>query len=360
VTSWSASARTRSVSSHARCCAAAVALSMLVAPPASAQGGGVLVVARGGQLWAFEHGRDSDRGYGLFSGPGADRHPVVSVDGKLAFDRQLPGGAATVYVASPGTAPRPLVTGGEPAFSTLGGRVAFVGFRGLFTIRVSGTHLRRVTARRGDRNPSWGSNGLIAFERTRGAAAGIYVVRPDGSGLRRIVQSPLRLADPAWSPDGQTLLVGFEADGAGCREVSDHPNIAAGRAKIEAEYSVIITSANGCHAANAWAPGGRAVAVSAGRHLALQDLDEEQTGVICNASVLDGVAWASDRAGGWLVGDATRGRAERWSTRHCPGIAPETERFGARCAHDVCDRAKHTTTVCVHWHGKKYCWTVKR
>ena len=52
-------------------------------------------------------------------------------------------------------------------------------------------------------------NGLIAFMRP--GAVGeydIWVVRPDGTGLRRLTESPASRSDynPAWSPDGSTLL----------------------------------------------------------------------------------------------------------------------------------------------------------
>lgn len=46
-------------------------------------------------------------------------------------------------------------------------------------------------------------NGLIAFTR----ADGIYVMRPDGSGIRMLVggKAGVYYAEPAWSPDGQRI-----------------------------------------------------------------------------------------------------------------------------------------------------------
>ena len=83
-------------------------------------------------------------------------------------------------------------------------------------------------------------NGLIAFMR-RGTVGeyDIWVVQPDGTGLRRVTESPANRSDyyPAWSPDGSALLFerrkldpaaaggdealyAVNADGAGFRQVT--------------------------------------------------------------------------------------------------------------------------------------------
>jgi len=52
-------------------------------------------------------------------------------------------------------------------------------------------------------------NGLIAFMRPGTVGEyDIWVVRPDGTGLRRLTESPANRSDhyPAWSPDSSTLL----------------------------------------------------------------------------------------------------------------------------------------------------------
>jgi Tol biopolymer transport system component len=52
-------------------------------------------------------------------------------------------------------------------------------------------------------------NGLIAFMRPGTVGEyDIWVVRPDGTGLRRVTKSPANRSDyyPDWSPDGSTLL----------------------------------------------------------------------------------------------------------------------------------------------------------
>jgi WD40-like Beta Propeller Repeat len=55
-----------------------------------------------------------------------------------------------------------------------------------------------------DKNPAWSPNGAwIAFDGTR-RGGGIYVVHPNGRGLRRIAGSRSG-AFPAWSPNSRQL-----------------------------------------------------------------------------------------------------------------------------------------------------------
>lgn len=55
-------------------------------------------------------------------------------------------------------------------------------------------------------DPAWSIKGKIAFVHSDG---GIYIIRPDGSGLRRVVR---RGTEPDWSPDGRFIV--YAAGGA--------------------------------------------------------------------------------------------------------------------------------------------------
>ena len=157
-----------------------------------------------------------------------------------------------VLLDSSGNAIRTLAPRGEQPAWSADGRVAFVRDGDIWTIRDDGTGLRRITrtaapeespdwspdgrlvwsdahalridgrrltrpphAWQEDRAPQWSPDGrLIAFSSTRPGAfnAELYIVRPDGAGLRRLTRTPGSddvLGDdsmPTWRPDGRSLV----------------------------------------------------------------------------------------------------------------------------------------------------------
>lgn len=56
------------------------------------------------------------------------------------------------------------------------------------------------------RNASFGPNGEIFFRHTEGSTAFLYRVRPDGTGLRKVLQQPI-LHLSGFSPDGQYMQI---------------------------------------------------------------------------------------------------------------------------------------------------------
>jgi TolB protein len=89
----------------------------------------------------------------------------------------------------------------------------------LYVMRADGTHVRRLTQRgtriRGDhrfqdRGPTWSPTGRrIAFERQDNSTGrhAIWTVRLDGTHYRRITPWQLDAAQPDWSPDGRWILL---------------------------------------------------------------------------------------------------------------------------------------------------------
>jgi Tol biopolymer transport system component len=111
-----------------------------------------------------------------------------------------------------------------PVWSPKGDRIAFVTDRDggyeIYSIRSDGTDLRRLTRGRGlNAHPSWSPDGeWIAFASSRtglldelllhpdnGQPGGeIFVMRPDGSDLRRLTENQWEDSTPAWKPGGRS------------------------------------------------------------------------------------------------------------------------------------------------------------
>jgi hypothetical protein len=101
-----------------------------------------------------------------------------------------------------------------PAFSPDGSRVAFVVQRAgssaaadLYVMNVDGSGMTRLTSTGTNWDPTWSPDGTqIAFRKSTDGDEEIYVVGADGSGERDVSRSPQtwELA-PSWSPDGARI-----------------------------------------------------------------------------------------------------------------------------------------------------------
>ena len=92
----------------------------------------------------------------------------------------------------------------KPAWSSRG-VVAFVGKGGIWSIRASGTELRRLGLASGD-ELAWSPDGdKLAFRGGDGDFE-IFVVNADGSGLENLTNN-LKIQDesPSWSADGKAI-----------------------------------------------------------------------------------------------------------------------------------------------------------
>jgi Tol biopolymer transport system component len=59
-----------------------------------------------------------------------------------------------------------------------------------------------------DRRPRWSPDGQwIAFQSNRGGAYTVWLVKPDGRGLRTLSRAAGDLTYPVWSPDGEQLAI---------------------------------------------------------------------------------------------------------------------------------------------------------
>jgi dipeptidyl aminopeptidase/acylaminoacyl peptidase len=132
---------------------------------------------------------------------------------RLAFD----AGTRLAVMRSDGTGFRllPQITSddGEPAWSPDGRRLVLSGVEevggesDLHILDLATGRARRLTSD-GGRSPAWSSRGRIAFTRggspSHPGSGAVHTVRPDGRGLRLLAR---RASHPSWSPRGTRLVV---------------------------------------------------------------------------------------------------------------------------------------------------------
>jgi Tol biopolymer transport system component len=158
-------------------------------------------------------------------------NPAWSPNGDwIAFTSERAGSADIYRVHPDGTGAERLTDSpafdDQAAFSPDGNRIAFVSTRAtgranLWILDVKTHKATPLTAGDGgDFRPAWSPDGhWIAFSSDRGSdlptakgrwerlhVVDIYIVHPDGSGLKRVTEHGNFCGTPKWLPDGKTLL----------------------------------------------------------------------------------------------------------------------------------------------------------
>ena len=213
---------------------------------------------------------------------GLEYSPSFSADGQWVVFTAEPEGQADVYRIHPdGTGLEQLTD--HPAFddqgvlSPDGGTLAFVSTRERGTADIwlldlaSKTPTNLTDHASGNFRPRWSPDGAwIAFTSDRDAepgdqpgqwehlqSTGVYLVRPDGSGLRRLTAPGGVAGSPSWSADGRRLLF-YETDPVGAYLAK------SGRSRTELASVDVATGERVQHTASqetklspAWLSGGR-------------------------------------------------------------------------------------------------------
>jgi TolB protein len=184
------------------------------------------------QIYLVHPDGSGQRRLGTTGRGGAD--PAWSPDGKrLAFGVMNSRGWRLYVTTADGSRPRALTasTGlaGAPSWSPDGRSIALEtlprsvpGRRSyaqqIYVVASAGGRLRQITGfdafKGGASHPAWSPDGrVIAFTGRRAptddARSDIWVVRPSGKGLRRLI---VNAYDAAWSPDGARIAFGRDGD----------------------------------------------------------------------------------------------------------------------------------------------------
>ncbi|MBM2838099.1 MAG: domain protein beta Propeller [Deltaproteobacteria bacterium] len=168
-----------------------------------------VVISRNGNADIYAVNRDGSDLTRLTDSWGLDVSPSWSPTGKeIAFvsDR---GGNPQIYIMdSSGGNIRRLTFDGKynasPSWSSKGDRIAFAGISDgkfeIFTINPDGSGLMRLTTdAENNEGPMWSPDGrFITFSSAKGG--GIYIMRSDGTGRKKVTSMKGRATNPSWGP----------------------------------------------------------------------------------------------------------------------------------------------------------------
>jgi Tol biopolymer transport system component len=167
----------------------------------------------------FVMNADGTRLRQLTSGPERDTQASWSPDGRLvSFVRVRNESAAPSIwiVAADGSNAHRIAGGGSAVWAANGRRLAVGGF-GLTLMNPDGKGMKRIVAGESE-VAAWSRDGnRILFTRYRNRNPDVYLVRADGTRLRRLTRQPGEDYAADFSPDGRKIL--FSSDRTGLRQV---------------------------------------------------------------------------------------------------------------------------------------------
>ncbi|MFL5295804.1 MAG: hypothetical protein ACJ798_05415 [Phenylobacterium sp.] len=243
----------------------------------------------------------------LLSGSALDYNAALSPDGKWVLFTSDRAGSADVYRARIDGSGLERLTDDpayddQAAWSPDGQRIAFVSSRGsgvtdLWTLDLRTRRLRNVTAAPGgDFRPSWSPDGKwIAFSSDRetrverrapeweqSQRTSLYLIHPDGSGLRRLTDGEQFAGSPRWSPDGKRIVF-YELAVPGTHFARE-----GGLDALVTSQIVSIEIATGAR---------QALTSGRGLKISPQFLDNQRVGYVVKAGGQAGIAYTSGERG---------------------------------------------------------------
>ena len=191
------------------------------------------VFAHPGQVGIFVAGFDGSDEHPLLSSKDSDYDPVWSPDGlSIVFTSDRTGSADLFLVKPDGGSGLSQLTNDpayddQAAFAPDGKQLVFVSTRGggtatLWTMDIATRGVKRLTSGKGgDFRPSWSPDGKwIAFSSSRNHDAPfahgrwerlqladyVYIIHPDGSGLKKVTNTSGFCGGPKWRSDSRHLV----------------------------------------------------------------------------------------------------------------------------------------------------------
>ena len=189
------------------------------------------VFANPGQVGIFIAGFDGSDEHPLLSSKDSDYDPVWAPDGSsIVFTSDRTGSADLFRVKPDGTGLERLTNDpaydDQAAFAPDGKKLVFVSTRGggtatLWTMDIATRQVKRVSSGKGgDFRPSWSADGKwIAFSSSRDhdapfahgrwerlQLADVYIIHPDGSGLKKVTNTSGFCGGPKWRSDSRHLV----------------------------------------------------------------------------------------------------------------------------------------------------------
>jgi TolB protein len=156
-------------------------------------------------------------------GDGNASFPSMSPDGAQIVYHQIPPtrtGQFTIRICNvDGQNDRFVTPGSRPAWSPKGGLIAYDSCQnnncGIFVIQPNGQGLRQLTTDVGH-GPAWSPDGQrLAYATAEDGDFEIFVINLDGSGKRQLTQNKGNDVLPAWSPDGNFVYYRSDNNGRG-------------------------------------------------------------------------------------------------------------------------------------------------
>jgi serine/threonine protein kinase/Tol biopolymer transport system component len=140
-------------------------------------------------------------------------------DSLIAFDARRGGPDYRIYFVDSNGNEKPVQIPGEaPSWSPDGSWLVTKSCRpdcGLWLIRQDGANAAQLTFNGSDGLPAWSPDRQkIAFSRSTGSGADIFVVNIDGTGLIQLTDAAGNDTLPAWTPDGQYIVFRTARNGA--------------------------------------------------------------------------------------------------------------------------------------------------